>query len=187
MSKETIKNLLIDFMADYDPNKWSNDDVYEKYAEKIDNVRSMGEIIAFTEITKKVKTLEAKLAESESKVKVGEFWHSAYQGKQLDYDKVYAELRQSYDENEKLKQQLAEKEKYTYTGKEVGEIEKNYESQIAEKEKECAVWERAYEYAIFECDFYKNHTQTTTEETMKRIEQLYEKILKRAKLLMGDK
>ena len=55
--------------------------------------------------------LEAKLAESESKVKVGEFWHSAYQGKQLDYDKVYAELRKSYDENEKLKQQLAEKEK----------------------------------------------------------------------------
>lgn len=52
-----------------------------------------------------------QLAESESKVKVGEFWHSAYQGKQLDYDKVYAELRQSYDENNKLKQQLAQKDK----------------------------------------------------------------------------
>lgn len=51
-----------------------------------------------------------QLAESESKVKVGEFWHSAYQGKQLYYDKVYAELRKSYDENEKLKQQLAEKD-----------------------------------------------------------------------------
>lgn len=61
------------------------------------------------------------------------------------------------------------------------------EAKLAEKEKECAVWEKAYEYAIFECDFYKNHTQTTNEETMKRIEQLYEKILKRAKLLMGEK
>ena len=62
------------------------------------------------ELIDKVTNLEAKLAESESKVKVGEFWHSAYQGKQLDYDKVYAELRQLYDKNEELKQQLAEKE-----------------------------------------------------------------------------
>lgn len=60
---------------------------------------------------KRIADLEAKLAEKESEIKVGEFWHSAYQGKQLDYDKVYAELRQSYDENKKLKQQLAEKDK----------------------------------------------------------------------------
>ncbi len=38
-------------------------------------------------------------------------------------------------EIQQLKQQLAEKEKYTYTGKEVGEIERNYESQIAEKDQ----------------------------------------------------
>ena len=56
-------------------------------------------------------SLQKALAEKESEVKVGEFWHSAYQGKQLDFDKVYAELRQSYDENTQLKQQLAEKEK----------------------------------------------------------------------------
>lgn len=73
MSKEAIKNLLMDFMADYDPNKWSNDDVYEKYAEKIDNVRSMGEIIAFTELTKKVKDLEHRLANCiEPKFKQGD-------------------------------------------------------------------------------------------------------------------
>ena len=73
MSKEAIKNLLMDFMADYDPNKWSNDDVYEKYAEKIDNVRSMGEIIAFTELTKKVKDLEHRLSNCiEPKFKVGQ-------------------------------------------------------------------------------------------------------------------
>lgn len=63
MSKEAIKNILIAFICDYDPNKWSNDDVYDKYAEKIDKVRSMGEIIAVTELTKKVADLEAKLAE----------------------------------------------------------------------------------------------------------------------------
>lgn len=76
MSKEAIKNLLMDFMADYDPNKWSNDDVYEKYAEKIDNVRSMGEIIAFTELSKKVKDLEHRLSNCiEPKFKIGqEVW-----------------------------------------------------------------------------------------------------------------
>lgn len=73
MSKEAIKNLLMDFMADYDPNKWSNDDVYEKYAEKIDNVRSMGELIAITELTKKVKKLETRLANCiEPKFKIGQ-------------------------------------------------------------------------------------------------------------------
>lgn len=65
----------------------------------------------FPKILEYINNLEAKLAESESNVKVGEFWHSAYQGKQLDYDKVYAELRQSYDENNQLKQQLEESDK----------------------------------------------------------------------------
>lgn len=63
----------------------------------------------FEEKDQTIADLEAKLAEKESEVKVGEFWHSAYQEKQLSYDKMYAELRQSYDENGKLKQQLAEK------------------------------------------------------------------------------
>ena len=49
---------------------------------------------------------DKRIKELESEVKVGEFWHSGYQGKQLEYDMVYAELRQSYDEIEKLKQQL---------------------------------------------------------------------------------
>ena len=86
MSKEAIKNLLMDFMADYDPNKWSNDDVYEKYAEKIDNVRSMGEIIAFTELTKKVKDLEHRLSNCiEPKFKVGqEVWFVVCDGVKKD-------------------------------------------------------------------------------------------------------
>lgn len=35
-----------------------------------------------------------------------------------------------------MQKQLKEKEKYTYTGKEVGEIEQYYENLLAEKEKE---------------------------------------------------
>lgn len=38
-----------------------------------------------------------------------------------------------------LEKQLAEKDKYTYTGKEVGEIERKYETQLAEKEKELLI------------------------------------------------
>ena len=34
-----------------------------------------------------------------------------------------------------LEQQLADKEKYTYTGKEVGKIEQNYDNQLAIIEK----------------------------------------------------
>lgn len=58
-----------------------------------------------------ISNLEAKLAERNIEIKAIEFWYSAYQGKQRDYDKVYAELKQSHSENEKIKQQLAEKEK----------------------------------------------------------------------------
>lgn len=47
---------------------------------------------------------DKRIKELESENKVGEFWHSAYRGKQLDYDKVYAELRQSYNEIQQLKQ-----------------------------------------------------------------------------------
>lgn len=38
-----------------------------------------------------------------------------------------------------LEKQLAEKDKYAYTGKEVGEIERKYETQLAEKEKELLI------------------------------------------------
>lgn len=101
----------------------------------------LAETINFLE--SKLSDLEAKLAESESNVKIGEFWHSAYQGKQLDYDKVYAELRKSYNEVEELKQQLHQI--YSHLGveafcediheqalKEIGRLQQ----QLAEKERE---------------------------------------------------
>lgn len=48
-----------------------------------------------------------RIKELEEENKVGEFWHSAYQGKQLEYDQVYAELRKSYEENQQLNEQLS--------------------------------------------------------------------------------
>lgn len=35
MSKEEIKNLLIDFICEYDFTNWSNDKVYEKFSDLI--------------------------------------------------------------------------------------------------------------------------------------------------------
>ena len=45
-------------------------------------------------------------------------------------------IKELEQENQQLKQQLEEKEKYTYSGKEVGKIEQYYENLLAEKEKE---------------------------------------------------
>lgn len=46
------------------------------------------------------------IKELEEENKVGDFWHSAYQGKQLEYDQVCAESRKIYEENQQLKEQL---------------------------------------------------------------------------------
>ena len=48
-----------------------------------------------------------------------------------------------------LQKQLKEKEKCTYTGKEVGEIERKYETQLEEKEKEIKTY-RQREYILME-------------------------------------
>lgn len=79
---------------------------------------------------------DKRIKELESEVKVGEFWHSAYQGKQLEYDMVYAELRQSYDEIEKLKQRLhdlpekiVEEIKENFDWRQCCEIRKYYDQQ----------------------------------------------------------
>ena len=66
------------------------------------------------------------------------------------------------------------------------EIERLRE-QLAEKDEEIKDWKKAYELAIFELDFARNHSQTTNEETMNRIEQLYETIYEKSKSLKGEK
>lgn len=62
-------------------------------------------------ITKLLNKQSKRIKELEQENKVGEFWHSGYQRKQLEYDIVYAELRKVMDENEQLKQQLEEHKK----------------------------------------------------------------------------
>lgn len=53
---------------------------------------------------------DKRIKELEEENKVGDFWHSAYQGKQLEYDQVYAELRKVYEENQQLKEQISKME-----------------------------------------------------------------------------
>lgn len=56
---------------------------------------------------KKMKNNSLKGFEKlKQKNKIGDFWHSAYQGKQLEYDQIYTELRKAYEENQQLKQSL---------------------------------------------------------------------------------
>lgn len=48
---------------------------------------------------------DKRIKELEEENKVGDFWRSAYKGKQLEYDQVYAELRNVYEENQQLKEE----------------------------------------------------------------------------------
>ena len=78
------------------------------------------------ELKDKISDLEAKLAESEFKVAVGRFWHSAYEGKQLDYD----ELNNDYNKQEKLLSEvLANKSKLQFEFDQLKQL-------LAEKDKE---------------------------------------------------
>ena len=89
------------------------------------------------ELLNKISDLEAKLAESEKKPKFLEgeskFFNDAYQSKKKHYDIVYNELSKVYDENNQLKQQLAETDKLMqeYLSKCL-----SLEQQLADKEKE---------------------------------------------------
>ena len=64
---------------------------------------------------------DKRIKELESEVKVGEFWHSGYQGKQMEYDIVYAELRKIMEENQRLHTELSLKVDYIHELVEVKE------------------------------------------------------------------
>ena len=59
----------------------------------------------------------------------------------VEIEKLNQQNLKLIKENQQLKQRLADKEKYTYTGEEVGKIEQNYDNQLAiiEKALELAV------------------------------------------------
>ena len=77
----------------------------------------------------KIADLEAKLAESKRK----------YEDRKkfciIETRSLTEIINNLLEENNQLKRQLVEKDKYTYTGKEVGDIERNYEHQLAEKDQ----------------------------------------------------
>ena len=140
--------------------------------------------------------LKQQLAESESKVKVGEFWHSAYQGKQLDYDKVYAELRQSYDENYQLKQQLADKEKQLLCKtwyKEYKNVMKANEDfyeecaklreQLAEKDKEMEIYRKTMELWVKKCE---NQNQDKIDFAVNKLGKVKDIVLKETERIADE-
>ena len=139
--------VTIDYTKDYNGESWiatisdekyidmdtferTKADLEAKLAEKDQAIEGLQEINKSLGRTcnndaKEIERLREELAKKESEIKVGEFWHSAYEGKQLDYDKLNddynkqekllgevlankSELQFEYDQ---LKQQLAHKEK----------------------------------------------------------------------------
>ena len=126
MSKEEIKSILIDLICDYDPKRWSNEDVYCKYADllydKIEN--SNAELkekylnISHIDLIRKIADLEAKLAESkESCILLESLRKSEAEKKDIAVKRVT-----------ELKQQLAEKDK-----------------ELHYKTAECEKWKADYE------------------------------------------
>ena len=93
--KEKFKDILMDFIADYDENKWSNDDIYEKYSNKL-----------LEEFNITVADLEAKLAESkEICISLEGLRKSEAEKKDIAMKRV-AELKQQLAEKEKEYNQL---------------------------------------------------------------------------------
>ena len=94
-----------------DKIKEQNKRYYENKKSQFSDLQSQldQQKVRIKELEKELKEKDKKIKELESENKVGEFWHSAYQGKQLDYDMVYYELRKAMDENQQLKQSQNQK------------------------------------------------------------------------------
>lgn len=112
------------------------------------------EYLALEEVIDLLNQQDKRIKELEEENKVGDFWHSAYQGKQLEYDQVYAELRNAYEENQELKQSLENLQKLN------GEIitlnrTVTKDSQILEKENE-QLKQSQKQLAIEELETVKN-------------------------------
>ena len=55
-----------------------------------------------------------------------------------------------------------------------------------EIKNQLALTEKALDYAIFELDFARNHSQSTNSETLERIDKLRNKILNKAKEMLEN-
>ena len=59
-----------------------------------------------------------------------------------------------------------------------------YYKRIADLQDQLALTEKAFKLAVFELDFYKNHSQSTSQECLERIERLETEIWNKAKEMM---
>ena len=60
------------------------------------------------------------------------------------------------------------------------------EKEIQQLKQQLALTEKALDYAIFELDFARNHSQSTNSETIERIDKLRNKILNKAKEMLEN-
>lgn len=67
-------------------------------------------------------------------------------------------------------------------GKDV--VIENLKTKIADSQDQLALTKKAFKLAVFELDFYKNHSQSTSQECLERIERLETKIWNKAKEMM---
>ncbi len=144
-------------------------DLEAKLAEKEHSIGMLNQHL--TDKAIEIERLSEELKEKESEIKVGEFWHSAYQGKQLDYDKVYAELRQSYDEIEKLQHyndRLAQGIYHSYGEHFVSKINQDKISFCIEKLEQIKKFYNEYNYSD------KHTTYEVLHQLDRKIKQLKE-------------
>lgn len=72
----------------------------------IDNEEDLSDDMhSFNIIADLLNQQDRRIKELEEENKVRDFWRSAYKAKQLEYDQVYAELRNAYEKNQQLKEE----------------------------------------------------------------------------------
>ena len=62
----------------------------------------------------------------------------------------------------------------------------NWIEETTQLKQQLALTEKALDYAIFELDFARNHSQSTNSETLERIDKLRNKILNKAKEMLAN-
>lgn len=108
MSKEEIKNLLIEFVCEYDFTSWSNDKVYEKFSDLI---------------YKQISDLEAKLAKNKK-------WLASNEGF-LENQKLKQQLADAEEHIDNLEVQLREQYQLVdEKDKQIKKLNKRIENQV---------------------------------------------------------
>lgn len=128
-------------------------------------------------LEKEFADLEAKLAEKDRK-------------NLLLYSMLYTTLEKQDTENVSSRiaqmtgETLDKQSEWFKTNRVCDKLQRYIKQVIKEKEEltqQLAITEKALDYAIFELDFAKNHSQSTNSETFIRIDKLRNKILNKAK------